>query len=60
MVGRDRKRVKVRCRDRISPSMVDGYPLQRVIYAYFRDEPDGDAKAFVKWLQTSAAITTWK
>ena len=42
------------------PATVDGYPLQRAIYVYFRDEPDGQAKAFAKWLQSSAAIKTLK
>lgn len=42
------------------PTTVDGYPLQRAIHVYFRDEPDGQAKAFAKWLQSSAAIKTLK
>ena len=44
----------------MSPTMADGYPLQRAIYVYFRDEPDGHAKAFAKWLQTAAAVRTMK
>lgn len=42
------------------PTVEGGYPLQRAIYLYFRDEAGGDAKAFSKWLPVAEALATLK